>query len=103
MILLLQLFIQHCILFFNFFRTKKNLYLVQGYETDFFSYGCYFKAVAEKTYSLPFNVEYITISRWCENWLWKKYKKKFKFAPNGNDFDNSNQYQRKLKGKKFLY
>ena len=49
---------------------------------------------------MPFNVEYITVSRWCEKWLWEKYKKKSKFAPNGIDFDNSNQYQRKLSGKK---
>ena len=49
----------------KYYRTKKHIYLVQGYETDFFPYGYFFRGVAEKTYSVPFGVEYITISKWC--------------------------------------
>ena len=84
----------------NYFRTKKHLYLVQGYETDFNSYGSYFRIMAEKTYSMPFNIEYITISKWCEKWLYKKYKKKARYAPNGIDFNNFISYKRDLKKKK---
>jgi len=84
----------------NYFRTKKRLYLVQGYETDFNTYGNELRSVAEKTYSIPFNIEYATVSKWCENWLWKKYRKKAKYAPNGIDFDHFISYKRNLKKKK---
>ena len=84
----------------NYFRTKKHLYLVQGYETDFNTFGDGFRSIAEKTYSMPFNIEYATVSKWCENWLWKKYGKKAKYAPNGIDFDDFISYKRNLKKKK---
>ena len=70
-------------------KAKRKLYLVQNYETDFTTYGNNLRMQAEKTYSVPFGVEYITISKWCEQWLLEKYKQKSKFAPNGiylNDF-----------------
>lgn len=38
----------------NYYRTKRRIYLVQGYETDFYLYGNYFRGVAEKTYSCSF-------------------------------------------------
>ena len=84
----------------NYFKTKKHLYLVQGYETDFAPYKHKNRLVAEKTYSVNFNLEYITISKWCESWLWKKYKKKSKYAPNGIDFDNFRYYRRNLNKKR---
>ena len=84
----------------NYYRTKKHLYLVQNYETDFYKYGNYFRIVAEQTYSASFNVEYITISKWCENWLWDKYRKKSRYVPNGIDLDNYSPYRRNLKKKK---
>jgi hypothetical protein len=84
----------------NYFRTKKHLYLVQGYETDFNTYGNELRSAAEKTYSIPFNIEYATVSKWCENWLWKKYRKKAKYAPNGIDFDHFISYKPNLKKKK---
>ena len=84
----------------NNYRTKKHIYLVQGYETDFYPYGSFSRIIAEKTYSVPFGVEYITISKWCEKWLWKKYRKKSKYAPNGIDLDHFKQRKRDLKNKK---
>ena len=80
----------------NYYKTKKHLYIVQNYETDFYSFGDYFRDIAEKTYSVPFGVEYITISKWCKSWLWKKYKKKSRYAPNGIDFDNYSSHIREL-------
>ena len=84
----------------NYYKTKKHLYIVQNYETDFYSYGNYFRSIAEKTYSATFGVEYITISKWCENWLWEKYKKKARYAPNGIDFYNYTFYKRNLSKEK---
>ena len=84
----------------SYYRTKKHLYLVQGYETDFYNYGSFFRGIAEKTYSVPFGVEYITISKWCENWLWKKYRKKSKYAPNGIDINSFKQHKRNFNERK---
>ena len=84
----------------NYFRTEKRLYFVQNYETDNYPYGNYSRSIAEKTYSSPFSVEYITISKWCRKWLWKKYKKKSKYSPNGIDFKSSTPHRRKLNNKK---
>ena len=81
----------------NYYKTKRHLYLVQGYETDFFTYGYYFRIMAEKTYSIPFNIEYITISKWCNKWLLEKYKKKSRYAPNGIDFNDYKPHKRNLK------
>ena len=80
----------------GYYKTKKHIYLVQGYETDFYSYGSFFRGVAEKTYSTPFNIEYITISKWCQSWLNKKYKKIAKYAPNGIDLNNYSSHKRNL-------
>ena len=84
----------------NYYRTKKHLYLVQNYETNFYPHGKYFRGIAEKTYSARFGVEYITISKWCERWLWNKYKKKARYAPNGIDFENYIYYRRDLNKKR---
>ena len=80
----------------GYYKTKKHVYLVQGYETDFYSYGSFFRGVAEKTYFAPFNIEYITISKWCKSWLNKKYKKIAKYAPNGIDLNNYSSHKRNL-------
>ena len=84
----------------NYFKTKRHLYLVQGYETDFYPYGNYFRLMAEKTYSIPFNIEYITISKWCKKWLLEKYKKESRYSPNGIDFYNYKPHKRNLKKEK---
>ncbi len=78
----------------GYYKTKKHVYLVQGYETDFYSYFSFFRGVAEKTFSAPFNIEYITISKWCQSWLNKKYKKIAKYAPNGIDLNNYLSHKR---------
>ena len=49
---------------------------------------------------MPFNIQFVTISKWCESWLWKKYKKKAKYIPNGIDSDNFPPHKRNLKNKK---
>ena len=49
---------------------------------------------------MPFNIQFVTISKWCESWLWKKYKKKAKYIPNGIDYDNFPPHKRNLKNKK---
>ena len=84
----------------NYYRAKKHLYLVQNYETDFYPFGNYLRSIAEKTYSVPTGVKYITISKWCKYWLLKKYKKNSRYAPNGIDFNNFLPHRRDLNKKK---
>lgn len=64
-------------------KIKEKKYLVQGFETDFVKPGEYFRKVINLTYNLFDNIEYLTISKWCEDWLEKKFYKSVKFAPNG--------------------
>ncbi|WKZ30847.1 MAG: glycosyltransferase family 4 protein [Candidatus Dojkabacteria bacterium] len=68
-------------------RALKKYYLVQGYETDFLPYGDIYKTEANKTY-FDDNINYITISKWCQDWLTKDYgRKKVGYAPNGLDIE----------------
>ena len=83
----------------QYYKAKNHFYLVQNYETNFFRYGDDLRIAAEKTYSIPFNIKYITISKWCQSWLWEKYNKNSSYAPNGIDFDNIKYHMRNLENK----
>lgn len=78
----------------KYYKAKKHYYLVQNYETNFFSYKNSLRIEAEKTYSYPFDVNYITISKWCQSWLLQKYNKISSYIPNGIDFDNIKYHRR---------
>lgn len=62
---------------------KRRMYLVQGFETDFSPDGDPAKLQANATYSL--NMEYVTVSRWCRNWLAERYFRQAAYIPNGID------------------
>ncbi|WP_195980083.1 glycosyltransferase [Clostridium butyricum] len=62
---------------------KEKYYLVQNFETNFYEDGNYFKLKANATYCYNNDIKYITISKWCNEWLWNQYNKESKFAPNG--------------------
>ena len=64
-------------------KVKEKKYLVQNFETDFYKTGEWFKKMANITYNFFNDTEYLTISKWCEDWLKNKYYKEVKFAPNG--------------------
>ncbi len=64
------------------------LYLVQNFETDFAKYGNLMRISANATYNSMNNIKYITISKWCEDWLKTKYNKSSQFAPNGIKLEN---------------
>ena len=61
----------------------KRKYLVQGYETDFYKHGEVERLKCEATYNDTSDIDYLTVSKWCEKWLTNKYGKKVKYAPNG--------------------
>ena len=84
----------------QYLKVKKKLYLVQWYETDFSDYGTNLRKDGEKTYTLPYGVEYITISKWCQRWLKEKYNHDAKFAPNGIDLNLFKEHKRNLSNSK---
>jgi len=75
---------------------KERYYLVQGFEPNFYQAGSYNRFVANQTYSAPVQINYITVSRWCEQWLLEKYKQKVSYAPNGIELSRFQQKQRNL-------
>lgn len=77
----------------------KRKYLVQGYETDFYKYGKVERLKCEATYNDIGDVDYLTVSKWCENWLINKYCKNVKYAPNGIYPDLFQYKNRKFNGK----
>ena len=80
-------------------KVKQRKYLVQGFETDFYEFGDSLKKVANATYNYEGIVQYITISKWCQDWLKKIFGQKVKYAPNGIETSNFKWRKRDFKGK----
>lgn len=71
-------------------RVKIIKYLVQNFETDFYQQGdTHTRVIANATYNMQnLNIEYTTISKWCQYWLENKFEiKNVKYAPNGIDLN----------------
>ena len=79
-------------------KKGKVSYLVQNFETNFIPYGNYQKQLANSTYTFD-NVNYLTISKWCEDWLINKYNQKVKYAPNGIKLEQFPYTKRSFDGK----
>lgn len=69
----------------TYYKIGKKMYLVQNFEADFYEHDHPFKKLANLTYNSYYNLEYLTISKWCEDWLKNEYEKECRFAPNGID------------------
>lgn len=78
---------------------SKRKYLVQNMEKDFYQYNAFEKKLANSTYYNQPNVEYITISKWCERWLKEDFNNEVKYAPNGIDLSIFNIKKRDFNGK----
>lgn len=81
-------------------KIGQRYYLVQGYETDFFQAGEWFRMAANRTYHSMLDVHYITISKWCQNWLKNRYGKDAAYAPNGIDTKKFYPVRRDWSGRK---
>ncbi len=68
-------------------KAKEVIYLVQGFEVDFYEPDSYLRKQASATYQNVPNVKYITISRWCQDWLLHTYGVAAEFIPNGLDLN----------------
>lgn len=79
-------------------NVDKISYLVQNYETNFIDYGNYMKQTANSTYSMH-NIEFLTISKWCKDWLFNDFEQEAKYVPNGIKLEQFPFKERKFKGK----
>jgi O-antigen biosynthesis protein len=57
-----------------FSNIDKKYYLVQNYETDFYEKGSPYRAMANATYCKN-QIQYVTISKWCKEWLKERFEK----------------------------
>ena len=80
-------------------NVKHRDYLVQNFETNFNDYGSPVKREANATYAEQ-GIEYLTISKWCQDWLKEDFGKKAKYAPNGIDLSKFGTRVRKFDGEK---
>ena len=78
---------------------KERYYLVQNYETDFYPADEPLRVFANRTYMLGSNIQYLTISRWCQKWLKEKYGKESRYVPNGIDLSRFTCSDRDFSGK----
>lgn len=77
-------------------NVKKRCYLVQNYETDFYKYNMNERLQCEATYNLQDNMQYLTISAWCYDWLTKHYGHNVSCAQNGIQLEKYPFVQRKF-------
>lgn len=78
---------------------RERYYLVQNFEPDFYQPDSFLRIQANQTYSPSHPTNFITISRWCQDWLWNVYEQKSAYAPNGIDTAGFRAYRREMTGK----
>lgn len=83
----------------TYYKIEQKMYLVQNFETDFYEHDHPFKKLANLTYNSYYDLKYLTISKWCEEWLRKEYNRECKYAPNGIDTTIFKPVQRNFEGK----
>ena len=69
----------------NYRKAIERYYLVQSWEPGFYTFGNSAIIEANATYCITANIKYITISKWCQNWLRENYHKDCIYARNGLD------------------
>ena len=65
---------------------KQKFYFVQNREYDFYAKDNPLYQKAKKTYN-NHDVDFFTMSRWCQKWLLDDFDQKAKYIPNGIDIE----------------
>lgn len=78
---------------------KKRIYLVQGMETIFPPVGSWGRIKASQSYVPVVHMRFITVSKWCQQWLGTKYHVKADYIPNGLDCSLFRPAKRNFTGK----
>ena len=83
----------------NYQNIEKRYYLVQNFETDFYEPGVPLRVFANQSYIPKVPIQYLTISKWCEDWLRDDYEQIARYAPNGIEKANFLHHKREMNGK----
>lgn len=83
----------------NYTNIGKRYYLVQNYETNFYEPNNPLRIEANQKYSPKVNVEFLTISKWCKEWLKEEYDQESRYLPNGIHTENYKPRKRMFDGK----
>ena len=83
----------------NYQNIEKRYYLVQNFETDFYEPGIPLRVFANQSYIPKVPIQYLTISKWCEEWLRDDYEQIARYAPNGIEKENFPHHKREMNGK----
>ena len=83
----------------NYQNIEKRYYLVQNFETDFYEPGVPLRVFANQSYIPKVPNQYLTISKWCEDWLRDDYEQIARYAPNGIEKENFPHHKREMNGK----
>ena len=78
---------------------RKKRYLVQNFEVGFYPPGSPYRVAALATYRMQQTMQYVTISKWCQNWLRDDYHTDSAYIPNGIDPSFYQGKKRNLQGK----
>lgn len=79
-------------------KVIEKAYLVQSFETNLMKYGDSSKIIANSTYSYD-DIKYITISKWCQNWLEEKFERKTSYVRNGINLEQFSYKEREFTNK----
>lgn len=88
----------------NFLESYPNIakryYLVQNLETDFYLAGDDHRVLANQKYNPLVDVQFLTISKWCQKWLQEQYYQTSRYLPNGIHYSRYQFKKRNLDDKK---
>lgn len=77
----------------------QRYYLVQNFETNFYEPMDPLRIEANQKYSPKVDVQFLTISKWCEKWLKEDYEQEARYLPNGIHTENYRPVKRDFLGK----
>lgn len=87
----------------NFLEKYTNIneryYLVQNFETNFYEPNDPLRIEANQKYLPKVDVQFLTISRWCEKWLKERFHHESRYLPNGIHTENYKPTERNFDGK----
>ena len=81
-------------------RVGVKAYLIQNYERDFYPLNDPQRLESEATYFLSKDWHYLTISRWCAEWLKEKYGQDAACMRNGMELERFRPAERDWQGRK---
>ena len=79
--------------------TEIKMYLVQNWETGFYTEGDPLRIRANQSYMPGKDMNFLTISKWCQQWLKEQYGHESNYAPNGLETERFACHKRELTGK----